>query len=56
MISPIASARDSDSAFARTLGRQLSASAASVMRRRVASLTPGRPLRASDTAPLDTPA
>ena len=56
MISPIANARDSESALPRALGRQSSAFATSTMRRRVASLTPGRPLSATETAPLETPA
>jgi hypothetical protein len=54
--SPTARARASVSARAEALGRHPSSSAASRIRRRVSSATPGRPLTANDTAAVDTPA
>ena len=45
-----------DSARARALGVQPSSSAVARIRRRVSSEMPGRPFRANDTAPLETPA
>ncbi len=54
--SPTAPARAEPSARAGALGRQPSASAASRIRRRVASPTPSRPLTANETAAIDTPA
>ena len=53
---PTESTRPSPSARAALCGRQLICSAIFRIRSRVASLTPGRPFSANDTAPLDTPA
>ena len=53
---PTAWERESDSARARALGVQPRSSAVARIRRRVSSEMPGRPLRANDTAPLETPA
>src|SRR4051812_25205041 len=54
--SPTAYARDVEKARARWLGVQPSDFATSRIRARVSSATPGRSLRAKDTAPFDTPA
>ncbi len=56
MTRPTASALDTDSARARGLGDQPRFSAVSRMRLRVSGEMPGRPFRAKETAPLDTPA
>src|SRR5688572_9014567 len=53
---PTAWAAAPDSARAALLGLKPISSAMARMRRRVASDTPGWPLSAYDTAPLDTPA
>ena len=55
-ISPQASAREAESERAARLGYQPSSSAIARIRSRVSSETPGRPLRAYETAPLETPA
>jgi hypothetical protein len=52
----MALARPSDNERAALLGTQPSRSAMSTTRRLVSSDTPGRPLSAYDTAPVDTPA
>ena len=54
--SPHAFARDAESERAALFGRQPSSSAISRMRFRVSSDSPGRPFRAYETAPFDTPA
>ncbi len=56
MMSPQASARAAESDRAALWGYHPRSSASWRIRRRVVSETPGRPLRAHDTAPLDTPA
>ena len=53
---PSAKARDTDKERARWLGCQPSSAAADRMRSRVGGLTPGRPLTATETDPLLTPA
>ena len=53
---PQASAREAERARAARFGYQPSSSAMARIRSRVSSETPGRPLSAYDTAPLDTPA
>ncbi len=54
-ISPQASAREAESERAARLGYQPSSSAIARIRSRVSSETPGRPLSAYETAPLETP-
>lgn len=54
--SPTASALAPPRARAALCGRQFISSATRRIRALVASLTPGRPLSAKDTAPLETPA
>nr|WP_264295183.1 hypothetical protein [Microbispora sitophila] len=56
MIRPTLCARDPDRDLAAALGRQPISLAMSRMSLRVSADTPGRPLSAYDTAPIETPA